>query len=160
MREITPISQETVNALSSCIEPCHFEKHVHILMEGKKHRYVWLIEQGLIRHFWLVNGQEVNTSFSVEGHAVFSMDELYYDQLSQECAQTLEPVDAFRISIRDLNHLFQTNLELCNWGRIIHQNEYRRLHQSHRDRLGLSAAERYLNFTKQFPGICKRCNLG
>jgi hypothetical protein len=51
-------------------------------------------------------------------------------------------------------------LELCNWGRIIHQNEYRRLHQSHKDRLSLSAAERYLNFVKQFPDVCQRCNLG
>lgn len=160
IRRITPISQDTVDALSSCIEPCHFDKHVHILEEGKKHRYIWMIEQGLIRHFWLVDGKEINTSFSVEGHLVFSMDELYYNLPSQEYAETLEPVEAFRISISDMNRLFETNLELCNWGRIIHQNEYRRLHQSHRDRLSLPASERYLNFIKQFPNICQRCNLG
>lgn len=160
MREITPISQDTVDALSSCTELCCFDKHVNILEEGKRHHYVWLIERGLIRHFWLVNGAEINTSFSVEGHAVFSMDELYYNEPSQEYAETLEPVEAFRIAIKDMNHLFETNFELCTWGRIIHQNEYRRLHQSHKDRLSLPAAQRYLNFTKQFPNICQRCNLG
>lgn len=160
MRETTSISQDAVNALSSCIESCHFDKRVHILEEGKKHHYVWLIEQGLIRHFWLVNGQEVNTSFSIEGHVVFGMDELYCGLPSQEYAETLEPVEAFRISTSDINHLFKTNLQLCNWGRLIHQNEYRRLHQLHKERLTLSATERYLNFMKQFPGICQRCNLG
>jgi hypothetical protein len=107
-----------------------------------------------------VNGDEINTSFSIEGHAVFSMDELYYGMPSQEYAETLESVYAYRISISDMNRLFATNLELCNWGRIIHQNEYRRLHQSHKDRLSLSAAERYLSFIKQFPDVCQRCNLG
>lgn len=160
MREVAPISQETACVLASCLEPCCIDRHVHVLEEGRRLRYVWFIEQGLLRHYWLVNGVEINTSFSVEGHAVFCMDELYYDMPSQEYAETLEPVQAYRISISDMNRLFETNLELCNWGRIIHQNEYRRLHQSHKDRLSLSAAERYLNFIKQFPDVCQRCNLG
>jgi CRP-like cAMP-binding protein len=160
MREVAPVSQETACALASCLEPCHFDKHVHVLEEGRMLRYVWFIEQGLLRHYWLVNGDEINTSFSIEGHAVFSMDELYYGMPSQEYAETLESVYAYRISISDMNRLFATNLELCNWGRIIHQNEYRRLHQSHKDRLSLSAAERYLSFIKQFPDVCQRCNLG
>ena len=160
MRDVAPVSQETAVALASCLEPCCIDRHVHVLEEGRRLRYVWFIEHGLLRHYWLVNGVEINTSFSVEGHAVFSMDELYYDMPSQEYAETLEPVYAYRISISDMNRLFETNLELCNWGRIIHQNEYRRLHQSHKDRLSLSAAERYLNFIKQFPDVCQRCNLG
>lgn len=160
MREVAPVSQATACALASCLEPCHFDKHVHVLEEGRMLRNVWFIEQGLLRHYWLVNGDEINTSFSIEGHAVFSMDELYYGMPSQEYAETLEPVYAYRISISDMNRLFATNLELCNWGRIIHQNEYRRLHQSHKDRLSLSAAERYLSFIKQFPDVCQRCNLG
>lgn len=70
--------------------------------------------------------------------------------------ETLEEVEAYRINISDLKNLMETNLELCNWGRIIHQNEYRRLHRSHKERLSLPAKERYEEFQKQFPEICKR----
>jgi DNA-directed RNA polymerase specialized sigma subunit len=87
------------------------------------------------------------------------MDELYYNKKSEEYVETLEEVEAYRINISDLKNLMETNLELCNWGRIIHQNEYRRLHRSHKERLSLPAKERYEEFQKQFPEICKKVNL-
>lgn len=59
----------------------------------------------------------------------------------------------------DLRRLWKTNLELSNWGRIIHQNEYRRLHRSHKERLTLPARERYEAFVRQFPEVCRRANL-
>ena len=62
--------------------------------------------------------------------------------MSEEFVETLEDVVAYKIALSDLIRLFQTNIELANWGRIIHQNEYRRLHRSHKDRLTLSAKER------------------
>ena len=108
----------------------------------------------------MVDGEEYTTSFGAEGCIVFSMDELYYNKKSEEYVETLEEVEAYRINIRDLKNLMETNLELCNWGRIIHQNEYRRLHRrSHKERLSLPAKERYEEFQKQFPEICKKVNL-
>lgn len=47
------------------------------------------------------------------------MDEFYYNKLSEEFVETLEEVVAYKISLSDLNRLFQTNYELANWGRII-----------------------------------------
>jgi CRP-like cAMP-binding protein len=88
------------------------------------------------------------------------MDELYYNKMSEEFVETLEDVVAYKIALSDLIRLFQTNIELANWGRIIHQNEYRRLHRSHKDRLTLSAKERYEEFMQQFPQICQRVQLG
>ena len=84
------------------------------------------------------------------------MDELYYNKVSEEYVETLEDMVSYRIGIDYLLELFRTNIELANWGRIIHQNEYRRLHRSHRDRLTLSAGERYEEFRKQFPQVCQR----
>ena len=94
------------------------------------------------------------------GGIVFSMDELYYGKESEEFVETLEETDVYRISIEDLNHLLNSNMELCNWGRIIHQNEYRRIHQSHKERLTLPVLERYQEFEKQFPEISSTINLG
>lgn len=159
MKEVASISDDTAELLSSYLSKCHFDKREMVLEKGKFCHYVWMVECGMLRHFWLANGNEIVTSFSIEGHLVFSMDELYYGMQSLEYAQVLEPVDAFRISISDMNNLFRNNLEICNWGRIIHQNEYRRLHQSHRERLTLPARERYLRFIEQFPEVSMRANL-
>ena len=72
----------------------------------------------------------------------------------------LEEVKAYRIELTELLRLFQTNIELANWGRIIHQNEYRRLHRSYKDRLTLPAKERYEAFLQQFPDVSQRVQLG
>lgn len=160
MRSLCPISDETVEELMKCVTLCHFPKRYQLIQENKFCKYAYFIEKGMTRSFWLVDGEEITTSFSCEGGIVFSMDELYYHKKSEEFVETLEDVEAYRITLTDLVRLFETNLEFCNWGRIIHQNEYRRLHRSHKERLTLPAKERYEEFQKQFPYVCQRTNLG
>ena len=160
MRSLCPISDETVEELMKCVTLCHFPKRYQLIQENRFCKYAYFIEKGMTRSFWLVDGEEINTSFSCEGGIVFSMDELYYQKKSEEFVETLEEVEAYRIALTDLIRLFETNLEFCNWGRIIHQNEYRRLHRSHKERLTLPAKERYEEFQKQFPYVCQRTNLG
>ena len=160
MRSLCPISDETVEELMKCVTLCHFPKRYQLIQENRFCKYAYFIEKGMTRSFWLVDGEEITTSFSCEGGIVFSMDELYYQKKSEEFVETLEEVEAYRIALTDLIRLFETNLEFCNWGRIIHQNEYRRLHRSHKERLALPAKERYEEFQKQFPYVCQRTNLG
>ncbi len=160
MRQVTPIGDDTAALLAAHLEECHFARKDMILRSGIFCRYAWFVEKGMTRHFWLEEGKEVVTSFSLEGGVLFSMDEFYYGEVSQEFAQAVEPIDAWRIALPTFERLFSENLELCNWGRLIHQNEYRRIHQSHRERLTLSAADRYEAFKSQFPEICARATLG
>lgn len=159
MLNLCYISENTIQELSECLTKYEFPKKHMLIKANQKCRYAYFIEQGITRSFWVVDGEEVTTSFSTEGGIVFSMDELYYNQISEEYVETLEDTIAYRIANSDLNRLFETNLELCNWGRIIHQNEYRRIHRSHKDRLTLPVRERYLEFLKHYPNICGRVNL-
>ena len=60
----------------------------------------------MTRSFWLVNGEEITTSFSWEGGIVFSMDELYYNKLSEEFVETLEDVIVYKISLAVLTRRY------------------------------------------------------
>lgn len=142
MNSLYPISDETIQILKENTVLCHFPKRHQLIEADKFCKSAYFIEEGMTRSFWLVNGEEITTSFACEGAIVFSMDELYYNKMSEEFVETLEDVVAYRISLTDLLRLFQTNIELANWGRVIHQNEYRRLHRSHKDRLTLSAKKK------------------
>ena len=160
MTSLYPVSDDTIQLLKDNVTLCHFPKKYQFIKANQYSRSAYFIEKGMTRSYWLVNGEEITTSFSCEGGIVFSMDELYYNKMSEEFVETLEDVVAYKITLSDLIRLFQTNIELANWGRIIHQNEYRRLHRSHKDRLTLSAKERYEEFMQQFPQICQRVQLG
>lgn len=160
MRSQYPLSDDAVRLLLEKVELCRFPKRTLLVSAGRFCKYAYILEQGMTRSFWLVNGEEITTSFSTEGGIVFSMDELYFNKESEEFVETLEDVVAYRILLTDLLHLFETNLELANWGRVIHQIEYRRLHRSHKERLTLPAKERYEQFQEQFPEVCQRAQLG
>lgn len=150
INSLFPISDDTVQVLKENVTCCRFPKKYQLIKADTYCKSAFFIEKGITRSFWLVDGEEVTTSFAGEGSIVFSMDELYYGKISEEYVETLEEVEAYRISLATLTHLFETNIELCNWGRIIHQNEYRRLHRSHKDHLSLSARERYEAFKNNF----------
>ena len=124
MKSLCPISDETIRELEACVTPCHFPKRTLLVREGIYCKYAYFIEKGMTRSYWLVDGEEYTTSFAGDGCIVFSMDELYYNQVSQEFVETLEEVEAYRILITDLRRLWETNLELSNWGRIIHAVGY------------------------------------
>ena len=160
MNLLCPISEDTIQVLEKYVTFMHFPKKFRLNEANKYNGYAYFIEKGITRSFWMVGNDEITTSFADAGGIVFSMDELYYGKESEEFVETLEETDVYRISIEDLNHLLNSNMELCNWGRIIHQNEYRRIHQSHKERLTLPVLERYQEFEKQFPEISSTINLG
>lgn len=160
IKNACPISDHTIQELKGCVTQCLFPKKYLLIEEGVYCKSAYFIEKGITHSFWLVDGEKVTTSFSCEGDIVFSMDELYYNRASEEFVETLEDTEAYRISLADLSRLFQTNIEMANWGRIIHQNEYRRLHRSHKAALTLPAKERYEEFQQRYPQICQRVNLG
>lgn len=160
MRQAYPVSDEAVQLLSSYTRQCRFPKKYQLIKEGIYCKVAYFIEKGMTRSYWLVDGEEITTSFSCQGDIVFSMDELYYNTISEEFVETMEDIEAYEISLNNLSYLLQTNIELANWARIIHQNEYRRLHRSHKELLTLSAKERYEQMKMQFPLVCERANLG
>lgn len=160
INSLYPLSDDTIRILKENVTLCHFPKKHKLIEADKFCRWAYFIEKGMTRSFWLVNGEEITTSFACEGSIVFSMDELYYGKISEEYVETLEDVVAYKIALTNLLWLFESNIELANWGRIIHQNEYRRLHRSHKDCLTLSAKERYEEFKQQFPQVCRRVQLG
>lgn len=154
------ISDESLARLENNVERCVFPPRHIMVREGAFAGFAYFIERGITRSYWLVNGEEITTSFAAEGSIVFSMDELYYGKISQEYVETIEEVEAYAISIPVLRNFFETDLGFANWGRIIHQDEYRRLHQSHKERLSCNAVERYECFRRQFPDVCRRVRLG
>ncbi len=154
------ISEESLIRLEKCVERRLFPPRHVMVREGAFAGFAYFIEKGITRSYWMVDGEEVTTSFAAEGSIVFSMDELYYGKKSEEYVETIEAVEAYAIPVPVLRRLFETDLGLANWGRIIHQDEYRRLHRSHKERLSCNAVERYECFRRQFPEVCLRVRLG
>lgn len=160
IRKKCPISPETERLLSGALTACHFSKRERLIKQGCYANAAFFIERGMTRSFWLVDGEEITTSFSTEGTLVFSMDEIYFGKASEEYVEAVEDIDGYRIDAHRLRELVSSNIELAVWWGKIHEHEYRRIHQSHKERLTLPARERYEAFRRQFPDVCRRAQRG
>lgn len=152
-------SERSLGLLLSQTHRRLFPKRTTLVEEGVCCANAFLVEKGMTRSYWIVDGEEITTSFSTEGSIVFSMDELYYDRPSEEFVEAVENVEAYAIPLPFLRKIVMEDRELAGWWIKIHQDEYRRLHRSHKERLTLSAAERYNQFRCQFPEVCRRARL-
>ena len=93
IRKQYPVSDLTIKELESYLTPCSFPKRYQLIKEGIYCKYAYFIEKGILRAYWVVDGEEYTTSFGAEGCIVFSMDELYYNKKSEEYVETLEEVE-------------------------------------------------------------------
>ena len=117
------------------------------------------IEEGIARSVFHHNGEDTTTWFSQEGDVTFGMDSLYYQQPSVESVETLSDCKIYVIHIDKLNALYETYIDIANWGRILHQNVNKELSHMFVERLQLSPKERYEQFNRRYPGLINRVKL-
>ncbi|WP_455674211.1 Crp/Fnr family transcriptional regulator [Phocaeicola sp.] len=159
IREHYPVSDEALQALMACMRVEICPKHTLIVQSGAVDHNVYFIEEGITRSFFLNDGVETTTWFSQEGDITFGMGSLYYNQPSVEWVETLSECKLYIIPITKLNALYESYIDIANWGRIVHQRGYNELSHIFVERLQLSPKERYTRFMKHFPGLINRAKL-
>lgn len=155
-----PVSDESIDLLCRHFKPQHFPAKHLIIQEGIIDRNVYFIEKGLTRSYCLIDGQEHTTWFSKEGDITFGLLCLYHNKAGFEYVETIEPTLAYSIPIQVLNKLYQTNIEIANWGRVIHQECLLTIQCIRIDNLTMTAKEKYAALLQTFPDICSRVKLG
>lgn len=159
IRACYPVSDEALHAMQDKMEVFECPKHTRLIRRGVTERYVYFIEEGVVRTFFHPKGNDTTTWFSREGDIIFGMRSLYYGSPSEESAETLTDCRLYRMTTQNLNALYTTNIDIANWGRCIHQDVHCRLSRFFVERLQQSPKERYENFMKHFPGLINRVKL-
>lgn len=160
MRRYYPVSDTSIQKLSGYFIRHQFMKHTLLTRAEIKDHYVYFIEQGCTRTFFLIDGKEITNWFSKEGDITFSSGSFYHQTAGNDYVEVLEDSVIYAISIADLNNLYNTNIEIANWGRCIHQEVLLQMQDLRLDRLSLSAAERYQKLIQYQPWLFNRVNLG
>ena len=135
IRQIYPVSEEALQALLMNMQVRHYPKGTYIVQAGVTDRLVYFIEEGVTRSVFHHDGQDTTTWFSQEGDVTFGMDSLYYQQPSVESIETLSDCKIYVIHIDKLNALYETYIDIANWGRILHQNVNKELSHMFVERL-------------------------
>lgn len=74
-----------------------YAKQAFLLRAGQVCRYLYWVEEGLVRNFVLVDGTEMTTSFTFPQSFTASLQSQVRQQPSDEFIQALEPTVVYRI---------------------------------------------------------------
>jgi CRP-like cAMP-binding protein len=160
IRRYYPVSDGSIHKLAGLLTENHLQKHHLLTTAGKKDNYVYFIEQGCTRTYFLVDGKEITNWFSKEGDITFSSNALYHRTPGFDFVELLEDSCLYTIPIDALNELYRTDIEIANWSRSIHQEVLLKMQTLRIDRLTLPSKERYEKLLKESPDLFNRVNLG
>lgn len=160
IRRYYPVSDCSIKEITQHCREQYLPKHHLLTRPGVKDHYVYFIEQGCTRTFLFIGGREITNWFSLEGDITFSSNALYHRNPGFEYVQLLEDSLLYLLPIDMLNKLYQTNIEIANWSRVIHQEVLLKMQMLRLDRLSLSAKERYEKLLAECPELFNRVNLG
>lgn len=160
IRKSYPMSDASIDELTYKMTRLELPKKYILIKSGVVERNYFFIEKGLTRSYCLFNGNEVTSWFSKEGEVTFSMLGSYHKKQGFENVDLLEDSVIYSLPVDVLNLLYETNIEIANWSRLLHQNAFLELELRHIAMVSQSAKERYENFIREKPAIMQRVNLG
>jgi len=160
IRKLVALDEADWLVFSNALVKHQLAKGDFILQPGQRCRHVYFVQSGLLRSFYLKDGDERNVAFSLENSFVTDLKSLRSEQPTELTIQALEPAVLVSITKADLINLYQTSHQIEAFGRRLletlleEQEEYASWFQLY------SAKERYDLLIQKQPSLVQRLSLG
>ena len=154
----TDIPPEEWEIIKKSFERKEYSKDEQILEEGKICKYFYYLEQGLIRFYNLVDGNDTTKFFTYAPYCFTSKNSFRNQEPATESIQTLEKTVVWRINLQQANELLKLNSWNIFTRKFIHEV------QSHTEELLMeikteTAEERYIKLQKKYPELIQKIPL-
>ena len=154
------LSDESKTLIANKIVEVELKKGTIILESDKIEKKLYFIRSGVVRAFTINDGDEVTFWFGEEGSSIISMRSYVENKTSYESIELLEDCILYEIKISDLNNLYETNLEIANWGRKLAEIELIKTEERLIELQLGTASDRYSKLLQNNPSIINRVKLG
>ena len=130
-----------------------FRKGEFLIRDGQVENYIYFLNKGATRHYFIKDGKEFTVDFQFEGDFVTA----YYSFITREPSpifiELLEDAETVAISYHSLNEFYSTHPNGEKVGRLIAESQYVKRLRKEMDLLSLTAEERYARLMKKNPGL-------
>ncbi|MBO0932025.1 Crp/Fnr family transcriptional regulator [Fibrella aquatilis] len=160
LTHFSPLSEASQQALAAVSRRLVLEKGHVLVNAGMVSDYIYFIEQGLSRTYYLKEGREVTDWLSADGEIAGSIVSFISRQPDQRIVQLLEPSVVWAVSYGSLETLYAHHHDLERLGRLLVSHGLLQL-QHRFDALHMaSALERYQGLLANRPALIQRVPLG
>lgn len=160
INRIYPLSEASLTSLKNLVSEVELPKGSIILEANKIETSVYFLKKGIVRAFAPTENNDRTFWFGLEGDIILSMKSYVQNEKSYETIELLEDSILYKIDIKSLRKLFETDIHFANWGRILAEKELVKTEELFVSRQFKSAKERYLDLLKNQPEILRRVQLG
>jgi CRP-like cAMP-binding protein len=149
-------SEQDWQQIIPCFRPFFVNKHDYIIQAGSVCNYVYFINSGGLRMFYLENGKDITRYFTFEHQFASALTSFLTRQPSLENIQALEDTELLRINYEQLQQLYHAVPAWHELGRKILEMAYVTSTRRIEALICLNATQRYLNLLETFPDIFQR----
>jgi len=156
---IYPLPEASKALLKERIYEITYPKATVLFKVNRIASKVYFIKKGMVRAYANQNDEEITFWFGKEGDAVISMKNYVEDQKGYETIESLEPCELYEIQTEDLRALYNTDIQIANWGRKFAEQELVKIEERFISRQCKAAVERYKELMNNDPDILQRVQL-
>ncbi len=140
---VAPLSDEATLTLYSKMNVVTLRKKETLITEGARNNKVFFLLEGLIRIYTLNDGVERITDFIEPGYFVNILSQPSFIPIARACVVTMEPSVVLSVNSEELAELYESSVELANWGRAYAEKEVAKLNHFFSHLYFLSPTELY-----------------
>lgn len=154
------LSDDLVIDLNKVIQKLDFPRKSILLKKGSVCNYLYFIEKGLARNFFILDSKEVTTDIILEGELLVSFSSFISRKPSIESIELLEDSLLSAIHYDDLQHLYSNFPIMERIGRKLAEQHYNSLAMKSYKLKISNSTERYESLFNTKIEIIKRAPIG
>jgi CRP-like cAMP-binding protein len=157
--QLHPISEDEWNDFSGKLLLKNFCKGDFLIREGQVENYIYFLNKGATRHYFIKDGKEFTVDFLFEGDFVTA----YYSFITREPSpvfiELLEDAEVVAIHYQSLQAFYSNHPNGEKVGRLIAESQYVKRLRKEMDLLSLTAEERYAALMKKNPELVRNISV-
>lgn len=157
---IHQLPEQSKLKLIRSVQEVTFPKGYSLLKAGTVETRIYFIKKGIVRAYASTPDNEITFWFGKEGQAIISMRSYVEELPGYEDIELLEACDLYELKTEQLQHLFEEDIHIANWGRKFAEQELIKTEERLIQRQFRTASERYKELLLNHPDLIQRIQLG
>lgn len=159
LETVHPLSPELRKELEASTQIKQIKRGDIILKEGQSSKHVTLVLEGMIRSYYLKDGEDISSRFTTEGEIVLSVNSFYSRRPGYEYLEAYEDSTIAQITFEKQEELLKSHLEYNYIVRLFTQKYYA-ASEEHLFQLRKQSAEnKWAYFLEQYPQLVQRVKI-
>jgi CRP/FNR family transcriptional regulator, anaerobic regulatory protein len=160
LNSVSQLSDLTKSDLENSLKQFEFAKGEVILKQGQVCNYLYFVDKGLLRLYYIRDGKEVTDYFATEQNIIGGIDSFFSRRSSEKVIEAIEQSNLFGISFNDLEKLYTKHHDLEKVGRLLSVGAFLSMQERIFAIQFHTAKQRYSDLIKNNPDILLRVPLG